>query len=100
LVEQRIRNAKVGSSTLFTGTIQSDLGATRAECRMSAYNRDQWIESFEGQLAILRPHLTQRVLSTWGLAAWHAHGTSGADPIEVARAVSVELSESGAATCW
>jgi hypothetical protein len=58
---------------------------------MSAYNRDQWIESFEGQLAILRPHLTQRVLSTWSLAAWHAHGTNGADPIKVAQGVSVEM---------
>jgi hypothetical protein len=47
---------------------------------MSAYNRDQWIESFEGQLAILRPHLTQRVLSTLSLAAWHAHGTNDLDP--------------------
>jgi hypothetical protein len=58
---------------------------------MSAYNRDQWIESFEGQLAILRPHLTQRVLSTWSLAAWHAHGTNDKDPIEVARALSEEM---------
>jgi hypothetical protein len=56
---------------------------------MSAYNRDQWIESFEGQLAILRPHLTQWVLSTLSLAAWHAHGTNDRDPIEVARALSV-----------
>jgi hypothetical protein len=49
------------------------------------------IESFEGQLAILRPHLTQRVLSTLSLAAWHAHGVKGVDPIEVARALSVEM---------
>jgi hypothetical protein len=46
---------------------------------MSAYNRDQWIESFEGQLAILRPHVTQRLLSTWNLTAWHAHGVKGVD---------------------
>jgi hypothetical protein len=58
---------------------------------MSAYNRDQWIESFEGQLAILRPHLTQRVLSTLSLAAWHAHGTNDLDPIVVAKVVSGEM---------
>jgi hypothetical protein len=58
---------------------------------MSAYNRDQWIESFEGQLAILRPHLTQRVLSTLSLAAWHAHGTNDLDPIVVAKALSGEM---------
>jgi hypothetical protein len=29
---------------------------------MAMYNRDQWIESFEGQLLILRPHLGARVL--------------------------------------
>jgi hypothetical protein len=58
---------------------------------MSAYNRDQWIESFEGQLAILRPHLTQRVLSTLSLAGWHAHGANDLDPIVVAKAVSGEM---------
>jgi hypothetical protein len=58
---------------------------------MSAYNRDQWIESFEGQLAILRPHLTQRVLSTLSLAAWHAHGVNDLDPIVVAKALSTQM---------
>ena len=28
------------------------------------YNKDQWIESFEGRLQILRPHLTGRVLGS------------------------------------
>jgi hypothetical protein len=56
-----------------------------------AYNRDQWIESFEGQLTILRPHLTGRVLATMSLAAWHAHGTKNEDPIKSAKAWSVTL---------
>jgi len=46
--------------------------------------------SFEGQLAILRPHLTERVLTTMALQAWHRHGTT--DPIEAARAAVNELS--------
>jgi len=48
-----------------------------------AYQKDQWMTSFEGQLAILRPHLTQRVLTTMALQAWHRHGTT--DPIQAAR---------------
>ena len=39
-----------------------------------AYNKDQWISSFEDQLSILRPHLTDRVLGTMSLTAWHQHG--------------------------
>jgi hypothetical protein len=27
---------------------------------MGTYNREQWVESFEGQLLILRPHLPLR----------------------------------------
>jgi hypothetical protein len=50
-----------------------------------AYNKDQWISSFEDQLSILRPHLTPRVLDTMSLAAWHAHGRKDEDPIEAAR---------------
>jgi len=50
-----------------------------------SYNKDQWIESFEGQLAVLRPHLTERILTTMGLSAWHAHGRKDEDPIEAAR---------------
>ena len=29
-----------------------------------SFNKDQWIDSFESQLAILRPHLTERVLAS------------------------------------
>lgn len=63
-----------------------------------AYNKDQWISSFEDQLAILRPHLTARVLTTMSLAAWHKHGRSNADPIKAAREVSKSLDQPGPAT--
>jgi hypothetical protein len=44
------------------------------------YKRQQWIESFEGQLSILRPHLGQRVLSTMNNQAWHTRrGKRGSD---------------------
>ena len=58
-----------------------------------AYNKDQWISSFEDQLALLRPHLTARVLTTMGLAAWQKHGRSDGDPIEAARAWSRSLDQ-------
>ena len=60
-----------------------------------AYQKDQWMTSFEGQLAILRPHLTQRVLTTMALQAWHRHGTS--DPIQAARSVVTELTSAASA---
>ena len=55
------------------------------------YNKDQWIESFEGRLQILRPHLTGRVLSLMSNAAWHSRGIQGEDPIKAANAASAEL---------
>jgi len=55
------------------------------------YNRDQWIESFEGQLSILRPHLTARVLGTMSLAAWHEFGRADVDPIKAAKELSLLL---------
>jgi hypothetical protein len=63
----------------------------------SVFNRDQWIESFEGQLSILRPHLTPRVLETMSLAAWHEVGRAEVDPIEAARELSKLLDERKAA---
>jgi hypothetical protein len=63
-----------------------------------AYNKDQWISSFEGQLMILRPHLTERILTTIGLAAWHERGRKDMDPIEAARAVSKAMDKSGPTT--
>lgn len=53
-----------------------------------AYDKQQWIESFEGQLSILRPHLTERVLASYSVTAWHQFGTEGEDPIQVARELS------------
>jgi hypothetical protein len=53
-----------------------------------AYSKDQWIESFEGQLSILRPHLPERVLATMSLSAWHQFGAADEEPIKVARELS------------
>ena len=58
-----------------------------------AYNKDQWIASFEGQISLLRPHLTSRVLNTISVAAWHQHGTKNVDPIKAARAESTRLDQ-------
>lgn len=58
-----------------------------------SYNKDQWIASFEGQLALLRPHLTARVLTTMGLAAWQKHGRRDEDPIQAARGWSHRLDQ-------
>lgn len=56
-----------------------------------AYNKDQWIESFEGRLSLLRPHLGARPLAVISLAAWHSRGTKGVDPIKAAQAESDAL---------
>ena len=55
------------------------------------YNREQWIESFEGQLSILRPHLTPRILSTMSQTAWAKHGRANEDPIKAAKAWAESL---------
>jgi hypothetical protein len=65
----------------------------RAQGGTLAYNKDQWISSFEDQLSILRPHLTPRVLGTMSLAAWNAHGRQEEEPIETARKVSRSLDQ-------
>jgi hypothetical protein len=62
-----------------------------------AYNKDQWIASFEGQLVILRPHLTGRILASMSVAAWHQHGRKDEDPIKAARDWSKSLDQPGAA---
>ena len=59
------------------------------------FNHDQWNESFEGQLSILRSHRTQRPLSTMSLQAWHKYGRVGEDPVEAAKAWSVSLDRKG-----
>lgn len=53
-----------------------------------AYNKDQWIASFEGQLSILRPHLSARVLASMSLQAWHRFGRNDEEPVRVARELS------------
>jgi hypothetical protein len=60
---------------------------------MTAYNRDQWIESFEGQLSLLRPHLTPRVLTSMSLLAWNQVGEH--DPVKAAREWSKLLDQQG-----
>jgi hypothetical protein len=55
------------------------------------YNRSQWIESFTGQLSILRPHLSLRLLYAMGLSAWNKHGRKDEDPIKAAKACSADL---------
>jgi hypothetical protein len=39
-----------------------------------AYNKNQWVSSFEDQMTILRPHLTERVLSTMTECSPQAYG--------------------------
>jgi hypothetical protein len=56
-----------------------------------AFNKDQWIESFEGRLATLRPHLTERVLASISLSAWHSRGRKDEDPIQAAKEESKAL---------
>lgn len=56
-----------------------------------AYNKEQWRGSFEGQLALLRPHLSERLLASFSLSAWHRRGRKDEDPVLAAKAVSKEL---------
>ena len=59
-----------------------------------AYNKDQWVSSFEDQLTILRPHLTARLLQSISLSAWHSRGRKDQDPIQAAREESQALDRS------
>lgn len=49
------------------------------------------ISSFESQLVILRPRLTDRVLAAMGLAAWHSRGRKDEDPVKAAKEESKAL---------
>ena len=60
-----------------------------------AYNKDQWVSSFEDQMMILRPHLTARVLATMSLAAWNSRGRKEEDPIQSAREWSKSIDGQG-----
>ena len=55
------------------------------------YNKAQWIESFEGQLTLLRPHLVGRLLGAMSAMAWHSYGTKDQDPVKAAKAESARL---------
>lgn len=61
-----------------------------------AYDKQQWIDSFEGRLAILRPHLSERVLGSIAIAAWHRHGVRGEEPVKAAQAESVAIDAAAA----
>lgn len=58
---------------------------------MTTYNKSQWIDSFEGQLSLLKPHLVGRILATMSLSAWHQYGAKGEDPIKAAKTWVAEL---------
>ena len=49
-----------------------------------AYNRDQWVDTFEDAILKLRPHMTRRVLDSVANMAWHKYGVAGLDPKEAA----------------
>ena len=55
------------------------------------YNSLQWRETFEGQLGLLRPHLSVRVLDAMSLQAWNEFGTKDVDPVKAAKTCSAEL---------
>ena len=55
------------------------------------YNKDQWTESCEGRLQILRPHLTGRVLSAVSNTARHSRGAKGQDPHQTANTTSADM---------
>ena len=56
-----------------------------------AYDKQQWMASFEGRLAILRPHLSERVLESMAITAWHRHGVRGEEPVAAAAAASAAI---------
>jgi hypothetical protein len=56
-----------------------------------AYNKQQWISSFEDKLTTLRPHLTLRMLGQFSLSAWFSHGADGIDPVTAAKEESERL---------
>jgi hypothetical protein len=58
---------------------------------MVAFNREQWVESCEGQLSLLRPRLSQRLRTTHSNQAWHKHGAAGDDPIKAAKELSAAM---------
>ena len=49
-----------------------------------AYNKDQWISSFEDVMVGLRPHMPARVLTSIALMAWNQFGKKDVDPKQAA----------------
>lgn len=95
--EQR-RFSGQGSGRANAGNAWFPLEAKRADHnRRVAYNEQQWIESFEGQLSLLKPHLTERVLATMSHMAWQQYGRKDEDPISAAKAWVAELGAQAAA---
>lgn len=60
---------------------------------MTTYRRDQWVSSFEGQMSILRPHLSGRMLAAISASAWQQRGLKGVDPIQSARDESAAIDQ-------
>ena len=56
-----------------------------------AYNKPQWMSSFEDKLSTLRPHLTLRMVGQFSLSAWFSHGAKGIDPVKAAKEESERL---------
>lgn len=74
-------------------TLSASKSLVSNDAATMAYNKDQWISSFEDQMTILRPHLTERILTTMSLTAWHRYGRNDEDPIAVAREASKALDQ-------
>jgi len=62
--------------------------SARSTSTGSRHSLYYWGLSFDGQLTIRRPRLTEGILATMGLAAWHVRGRKDEDPTEAARVVS------------
>jgi len=56
-----------------------------------AYDKHQWRSSFDGQLAMLRPHLSDRMLANFSLSAWQSRGSKDEGPVQAAKLMSKEL---------
>lgn len=59
---------------------------------MTKYRRDQWVDSFEGQMSILRGHPRGLALvEMMSASAWKEAGRKGVDPIQAANDWSATL---------
>jgi hypothetical protein len=90
VLRTRTRTERPGSRKNASSGVRQGPSRAGAQTRWLT-RRTKWIESFEGRLQILRPHLTGRVLGTMSNAAWHSRGARGEDPIKAANAASADL---------